>query len=54
MGIIADLIDELIEEFSLFQTIIEVILIGGFAYFLLTRYWWKPRQEKKASENKKK
>lgn len=41
---------ELFQGVSLFQGIIEFVLIGAFVYFILTRYWWKP---KPVDENKK-
>jgi len=45
MGIIAELFEGLVMLFQasvgLFPTLVEILLVGGFLYFLLTKFWWK-------------
>jgi hypothetical protein len=48
MGIIEELVGVLFEGLSLSQVILEIALIGGFLYFVFSRYWWKPMRERKA------
>ncbi len=44
-GLIADLIAEAVfvirASFGIFPTSVEILLVGGFLYFILSRYWWK-------------
>lgn len=54
MGLIEELVGalfgELFQGLSLGQTVIEIVLVGGFIWFILSKFWWKPRQAKKAAE----